>query len=168
MAKRKRLFTEASALKLWKEGRGQGEGSDYKPWLYIHDVASKGLVTRIQGWKHQREHHLLSNGEFAYFYQLEWSEQVVDIREQFPLWPIEETQEIAGRLGIKHPDPRRGENNIAVVTSDMRITTAILFSPRRGSGCSIPSRSAISWVSSIGHNGNCSRISTTCSDHSSW
>lgn len=124
MAKRKRLLTEASVLKLWKEGRGQGEGSDYKPWLYIHDVASKGLVTRIQGWKHQREHHLLSNGEFAYFCQLEWSEQVVDIREQFPLWPIEETQEIADRLGIKHPDPRQGENNIAVMTSDIRITTA--------------------------------------------
>jgi TnsA endonuclease N terminal/TnsA endonuclease C terminal len=124
LAKRKRLLTKELALKLWKAGRGQGEGVDYKPWLLIHDVASLGLVTRIQGWKQQREHHLMSNEEFAYFYQLEWSERVVDIREQFPLWPFEETQEIAGQLGIKHPDPHRGENAIVVMTSDFRVTTA--------------------------------------------
>ena len=124
MAKRKRLLTEAAALKLWNGGRGQGDGATYQPWLTIHDVASRGLVSRIQGWRHQREHHLLSNGELSYFYQLEWSESVIDIREQFPLWPMDETRHIAATLGIKHPKPPFGKDFVTTMTSDFRITTA--------------------------------------------
>jgi hypothetical protein len=122
VAKRIRLLTKQSALKRWESGRGQGEGASYIPWLLVQDVASNGLATRIKGWKHPREHHLFSNGEIAYFYQLEWLESVTDFREQFPLWPIEETQEIANLLGLKHPDPHRGDDKIAVMTSDFRIT----------------------------------------------
>lgn len=85
------------------EGRGQGYGSKYKPWLYVHEVPSKGQVSRIKGWKTERPHHLMSQLEKNYFYLLEWDDNVVDIREQYPLLPVRETMSIASQLGFKHP-----------------------------------------------------------------
>jgi hypothetical protein len=47
--------------------------------------------------------------ECDYFYLLEWSSVVVDIREQYPL-DLDETLAIASDLGIRHPtDPRTRE-----------------------------------------------------------
>ncbi|HEV7736265.1 MAG TPA: hypothetical protein VGO47_02690, partial [Chlamydiales bacterium] len=83
MAKRKRLVTETSIKRRIKEGRGIGRLANYKPWLHIQDVPSLGLSSRIKGWKTQRVHHFLSGLELLYFYILEWSRNVVDIREQY-------------------------------------------------------------------------------------
>lgn len=63
-----------------KEGRGQGIGFEYKPWINIQDVPSLGRSTRLKGIKTGREHQFLSDMERNYFYILEYSEQVVDIR----------------------------------------------------------------------------------------
>lgn len=107
MAKRRRLTSEASIKRCIQEGRGAGRLSLYSPWLHIQDVPSRGLVTRIKGWKSDRVHHLLSLLELRCLYVLDWDPQVIDIREQYPLLPLEETQAIAADLGIKHPkDPR--------------------------------------------------------------
>lgn len=121
MAKRKRETTEKSIKKRLKEGRGQGSGVEYKPWLYIQDVPSRGLVHRIKGWKTGRVHHLLSKLELSYFYVLEWSPLVVDIREQYPLLPLEETLALAEQCGVRHPrDPKNKEP--IVMTTDFLIT----------------------------------------------
>lgn len=48
MSKRKR---SPSIDKKYKEGRGQGLGVDYKPWVTIQDVPSLGRVTRLKGIK---------------------------------------------------------------------------------------------------------------------
>lgn len=121
MAKKDRSSTVKRIEKWIEEGRGIGEGSEYKPWLTIRDVPSKGNVHRIKGWKTNRTHHLLSNEELHYFYMLEWSDSVVDIREQFPLLPQEQTLEIADSLGVKHPvDPKSQEP--IVMTTDFLIT----------------------------------------------
>ena len=45
---------------------------------------------------------------------------MVDIREQYPLWSLEETQRIAAALGFKHPAPPGGD--YMVMTSDFLIT----------------------------------------------
>lgn len=87
-------------------GFGQGEGVSYKPWLRITDVPSKGTCSIITGWRHAREHHLLSRNERNYFYCLEWQDEVLEIREQFPLLPLQRTLEIAASLGFKHPNDR--------------------------------------------------------------
>ncbi len=122
MAKRKRQSTILSIEKRIKEGRGQGYGKEYIPWLLIQDVSSIGRAPRILGWKTNRIHHLLSDLERSYFYILEWSDVVTDIREQFPLLPLEETMSIANELGIKHPiDPKTKEP--IVMTTDFLINT---------------------------------------------
>ncbi|MBD1808113.1 TnsA endonuclease N-terminal domain-containing protein [Microcoleus sp. FACHB-SPT15] len=121
MAKRKRQTDQEVIDKRIKEGRGKGRGADYKPWLLIQDVPSQGLATRIKGWKTKRVHHFLSNLELSYFYVLEWSPIVFDIREQYPLLPLEDTLTIAEQCGIRHPtDPKTKEP--VVMTTDFFIT----------------------------------------------
>ncbi|GAB6563722.1 heteromeric transposase endonuclease subunit TnsA [Bacillus cereus group sp. Bc222] len=118
MSKRKRT----SEIEKWiKQGRGSGIGADYKPWLKIQDVSSLGRSTRLKGIKTSRQHEFLSDLERNYFYLTEYSDLIVDIREQFPLLPLEETIVIADELGIKHPtDPKTGEP--IVMTTDFLLT----------------------------------------------
>ena len=106
MAKRNRGSSPKVNKRREKEGRGTGRGANYKPWLLILDVPSIGLATRDKGWITQREHHFMSKLEWQYFYLLEWSLIVTDIREQFPL-DLEETLAIAKSLGIPHPSNRK-------------------------------------------------------------
>ncbi len=121
MAKRKRSLTENKIERLIKEGRGQGIGEEYKPWILVQDVPSLGRATRLKGIKTNRQHEFLSDMERDYFYILEYSNNVVDIREQFPLLPLEETILIAKELGIKHPtDPKTNEP--IVMTTDFLVT----------------------------------------------
>lgn len=121
MAKRRRGFTREKYDKWLKEGRGQGQGCNYKPWLRIQDVPSTGKSSRLLGIKTQRQHEFLSNNESNYFFITEFSDLVKDVREQFPLLPIEETISIAQELGIKHPcDPMTQEE--IVITTDFLIT----------------------------------------------
>lgn len=118
MSKRKRT----SKIEKWiKEGRRSGIGSEYKPWLKIQDVSSLGRSTRLKGIKTNRQHEFLSDLERNYFYITEFSDLIVDIREQFPLLPLEETIVIAEELGVKHPaNPKTGES--VVMTTDFLLT----------------------------------------------
>lgn len=121
MAKRKRNnnVKEQNNKKI-KEGRGQGHFENYKPYLKIQDVATEGLATRIKGTKTGRSHHLLSDLELDYLYILDWFEDVIDIREQYPL-DLPETVALSKELNIPHP-PRSEPNNPSVVTTDFLIT----------------------------------------------
>ena len=122
MAKHRRKWNEDIYNKLVSKGRGQGEGKDYKPWILIQDFASKGTVARIYSHKTKRIHHLLSNNERYYFYLLEWSEQVLDIREQFPLADVQLAIEAAAGAGIRYPVDYVS-NFPYVLTCDFMITT---------------------------------------------
>jgi hypothetical protein len=112
-----------------KEGRGTGEGRLYNPWIHIYDLPSKGLSSIVPGWKTGgREHHLLSTLELSFFYLAEWSNKIVDIREQFPLLsreniraPLEETLAIAAERKISHPQDRETEHPL-VLTTDFLLT----------------------------------------------
>lgn len=124
MSKRKRIFTAKTFNKWIKEGRGKGEGPTYKPWYRIQDVSSHGVCHRIKSvWTTGRETHLLSNLERDWFFVFDWAPQIIDIREQFPLLPVTETQAIAVECGINHPFEHRSlEKQPFVLTSDFRIT----------------------------------------------
>jgi hypothetical protein len=121
MAKRKRENTPDIIERRIREGRGTGRGGDYKPWLLVQDVPSQGLASRVKGVKTGRVHHLFSQLEYRSFLILDWSERTTDIREQFPLLPLEETLALAESLGIKHPRDPKTQIPI-VLTSDFLIT----------------------------------------------
>ena len=94
-------LTQSQINKRIKEGRGQGTGSNYKPFIYTWEVSSRGRSHRIFGNKSRRIHHLLSDLELAVFLTLDWLPQVYDIREQFPL-RVDDTARIADACGIVH------------------------------------------------------------------
>lgn len=62
----------------------------------------------------------MSTNELRYFYILEWSDAITDIREQFPL-ELEDTLRIADELGIKHPVDNVSKFH-KVFTTDFMIT----------------------------------------------
>lgn len=97
--------SEAKNARWIKQGRGQGKGADYRPWLTIRDVPSEGRSHRVFGHLTQRTHHLLSDLELATFLLIQWRTTVTDIREQFPL-DRATTQELSKRLGIEHPNQK--------------------------------------------------------------
>ena len=100
---------------------GIGQGSDYKPWLRVQDVKSIGHRSEIFGRKTQRIHHLLSSIESEFFYLSEFSDSVVDIREQFPILPLNYTQKVSHLLGIKHPAHPKTKEPI-IITTDFVLT----------------------------------------------
>lgn len=102
MARKRYGFDEAKIARFQKEGRGQGRGADYKPWLKISDVPSHGRSSRPKGLKTGRVHHFLSDIERHVFHLFDWDDAVEDIREQFPL-DRDGTQRIAENLGFDHP-----------------------------------------------------------------
>lgn len=121
MARKQFKITEEKIKKLIAEGRGQGEGAAYQPWLQIGNFSSTGRGSRIRDHRTGRIHHLFSELETRYYYILAWSEKVLDIREQFPLLPLSETEEIAAALGYKHPRAPGGACD-EVMTTDFLLT----------------------------------------------
>src|SRR5213075_200404 len=95
MAKRRIKWTEKAIQRRIEKGFGEGRGADYKPWLRIQDFASKGRCHRIKGMKTHRVHHLFSDLEANGFHSYDFDPAISDIREQFPLLPLEETIEIS-------------------------------------------------------------------------
>ena len=123
MAKRRYGFDEPKIQRFLKEGRGTGFHADYKPWLTIQDVSSLGRSSRIHSFKTGREHHLLSDHETGLFLMLEWSDAVVDIREQFPL-DREVTRRIAREVAVPHPRDPQSQVDL-VMTTDVLIDAQV-------------------------------------------
>lgn len=63
-------------------------GKDYVPFTKTNTFSSKGRATRIIGIKTGRIHHLQSDNQYRAFMYFEWANQVVDIRESYPLLDI--------------------------------------------------------------------------------
>jgi hypothetical protein len=123
MAKHHRVWNQDVYERRIREGLGAGSGADYTPWIHVQDFASNGVVSRVKGRTTGRVHHLMSNNELAYFYILDWSDSVTDIREQYPLSDLSCIMALAAQAGIKYPT-----DNISgypyVLTCDFMITTA--------------------------------------------
>jgi hypothetical protein len=71
--------------------------------IHVQDFPSRGWRYREIGIKTGRQHEYLSSPELKYHYILDGSEVVLDMREQFPLLPIQLTLEIAKMCGVPHP-----------------------------------------------------------------
>lgn len=121
MPTNKYKWTEAKFNRYIKEGRGQGTGKEFLPWLMTYNVPSDGRRARDPGWKTGRLHHLMSDLETYYFYLLEWSDLVIDIREQFPLLDVEAAQAIAFDMGVEYPKDRESKIPF-VLTTDFMVT----------------------------------------------
>jgi hypothetical protein len=135
-------FDEKKINERIRQGYGQGEGKDYIPWLVVGDFSSQGQCNRVLGATTGREHHFFSKLEFNYFNLLDWCDEIVDIREQVPLFPVSETESIAYSLGYKHPRDNNLSNN-AVMTTDF------LYSVRRSGEITLHARSVKYWADAV-------------------
>ena len=105
-----------------REGRGSGHGVEYRPWLQVQDVLCIGHAHKVPGLKIRRTHHVFSDLEAACLTLLEFERGVLDIREQFPLLPIELTERAAAMLHLRHP-VYVGTRSPQVMTTDFCIDT---------------------------------------------
>lgn len=120
MPRRRRNMTGDAIPKLISEGRGQGEGESYQPWIKVQDFSSYGQANRDLGSTTGRQHDYFSKLEYSYHLVLDWS-GLLDIQEQFPLHPIESTLSIANQMGIRHPIDFIKKKPV-VMTTDFRIS----------------------------------------------
>lgn len=127
---RNRGITEKKLEELVKQGIGQGRGNNYKPFINVLKISSNGISPRRPGFKIHRIMDFLSRNELMYYFMLEYSKKVIDIREQYPLLDddhtIKETEAIAEEYGIKYQrieDIEKGY--IYVMTTDFLITLSI-------------------------------------------
>jgi len=129
MSKR-RFKTEADIVRFVKQGYGQGEGSAYVPWIRVQDIPSRGRSRKVPGIKSGRNHHTLSDLEYYYLLLLEFSSDVVDIREQYPVFATPRARDIAAELGIRYP-MYVGTQVPFVMTSDFAVTLMDATGKRR-------------------------------------
>lgn len=100
-----------------KTGRGCGLRSSYQPWLKVSDFTqSQGMRCRLFSAKCGRVVHLLSTAEKWAFLSFDWSDDIVEIYEQFPLDPSV-TKRIAEELQYRHPGYTTRSGG-AVMTTD--------------------------------------------------
>lgn len=122
-------ITERKIQEMIEEGRGSGELGDYKPSIINRDLPGRSRKIDLQqesnlGWKTGRSHHLQNLSQEGYFMLLNWSDEVFDIREHFPLHTFRECMRIADRIGVTYPlDPVTGHPLVLTVTFLLTVLT---------------------------------------------
>ncbi len=101
-----------------KSGRGSGRFEHYTPWLKVRNVKSHAVKSRIYSLRFNRIFHLFSHGEVLAFYQYDWDDSIIEVREQYPLDPSV-TYAICDELKLLHPGYTRGGS---VMTTDFVLT----------------------------------------------
>ena len=104
-----------------KRHRGEGHGADYNPWIHTNEVKGHlGTHHNPIDWKTGRTMHFLSDGEYWLYLILRFQDEVIDIREQYPL-PVISTAYIAAQKGLRHP---KGKEGLIPLTTDLLVDYA--------------------------------------------
>jgi len=108
-------------LQRWREeGRGTGEGANYKGWLTVHDINSQGNKHRFRESIHGRVCHWFSDVEWEVGMVFNASPYATELLDQVAL-DFDETRAIAADAGIDYPkDPVTREE--IVMTTDIVAT----------------------------------------------
>jgi hypothetical protein len=104
-----------------KQKRSEGKGSAFRPWQHPSEVPSTGVAHRIYGFKSKRQCNFHSNMEFDFFHYADFSDNVLDIREQFALKPLKETLTIASEKNIIHAQDESHEPVILTIDLLLKI-----------------------------------------------
>ena len=105
-------------------GHGQGSGDSYVPFLSRYDASRGSFRFGEPSILCSRNHQLLGKLELGWLHIWAMCPGVVEIREQYPLFPRERTREIATKLNLRHP--RYPDNR-----TDLVLTTDLLVFVRR-------------------------------------
>lgn len=85
---RRAAVTTTRLINRLEDGRGQGIGKDYRPWIQVtkQDYSSHGQSHILFDPFIGRQHHLLSDLERVHCVTNMAQPYIADIRENFPLW----------------------------------------------------------------------------------
>jgi hypothetical protein len=100
---------EKSYETMIREGYGQGIRSFYKAWG-THRFSSRGVVSRVPwGIKNARVHLFFSEMEYCVFNIFDFDEEdlIIDIRENYPILPVEDTLLVAASINVPHPKDKK-------------------------------------------------------------
>lgn len=128
MARSKYRFSKETHARRLKEGRGQGDGPLYQPYIYVQDLSSRGQSNRDFGSTTRRQHDLFSKLEHRVYLVFDES-KLYDIKEQYP-HPLEISVEIARQCGIRHPTAR-WTKELVPVTTDLLLTVPLPVGSKR-------------------------------------
>jgi len=95
-------------------------------------------MSRRPGVTTGRMHHLFSDNEDHFFLMADYAAAVLDIREQFPLFPENSTYDIARSMGIRHPRYPCSTTPV-VMTTDFLLTIVSMSGSRSLAAWSIKS-----------------------------
>lgn len=133
---RNKQFTKAIHERRLREGRGQGDGANYQPYIRVQDLSSEGQSNRDFGLTTNRQHDLLSKLEHRVYLIFDNS-GLHDIKEQYPV-PLELSLEISRQCGIRHPT-NRWTKEPTPVTTDFLLTIPLPIGSRRAARSIKPS-----------------------------
>ena len=97
------FHTEAGIARRESEGRGLGDGRDYKSWIRVPDLSSNGYRTMLFCPELNRVVHLLSLLELFVFLYAISSTRFVEIKENYPLNRVRTRAIAAGLPNVRHP-----------------------------------------------------------------
>ena len=83
-----------------EEGRCQGYGKDYTPFILVREYKGRGTASVIWDPFEERLIHCLSQTEVAVYETIRWQDNVEHIREQY-LLDTDRMNAIAEELGMK-------------------------------------------------------------------
>jgi hypothetical protein len=114
-----------------QQGRGIGEGKDYKPYIKSREINSAGTCSNVTDWKTGRQMQLLSQIEYSIYMQQRWRDDVMDIRERFPLDMVYMSNILSM---INHELKEQGHNVIAAICYEDKepMTTDLLLTLENG------------------------------------
>ncbi len=99
---------------------GTGDKGTYKPFIQVGEFGSLGTASCVIDYKTGRTVHLLSQAEVIAWYLLRWNDNVIDIKEQYPL-KLKDTLRIAKEYGIQHPFKNKEP---VILTTDLYVSTS--------------------------------------------
>jgi hypothetical protein len=130
-----------------KQGRGLGDGSDYRPFIQTPDYSSFGRRSRIFSPFDHNIAHTMSNPEKYFFWELVWRDDIKTIQSQYPL-PVEKTLEIAQRHDLQHPWDQKS-NEPRFLTIDFLALTTIEQTHEILVGYDVESEASLAQTSTI-------------------
>ena len=93
---------QVSDKRRFAEHRGEGHNENYKPWIKPTEIHGLSTTTAFYDPRVGRHISLLSQPELEVYLILSWNDDVIEIREQFPL-NRDDTRALAEYYGYKHP-----------------------------------------------------------------
>lgn len=99
--RRNRGMTYKKLYERIRLGFGQGHSRYYSPWLQIRRKNPSPESNQVVTWLPplERAAHFFSRGEYHLALLLLWL-GVLDLREQFPIWPLDHPHPLDGGLGM--------------------------------------------------------------------